>query len=69
MKRLTKEQAVIISAYTGILHGPVMSELHEYIETKLGRPVMTHEIPSVLEQVKNLATKDFLDICYKEPNQ
>lgn len=62
-KKLTKRQAAIIGAYTGILAGP-FSDLHEYIEI-LSRPVWTHELGSedVVAEIKEKAKEDFLDIC------
>lgn len=36
MERLTKQQAAIIGAYTGIVAGP-FSDLHEYAEKIMGR--------------------------------
>ena len=44
MKRLTKEQAAIIGAYTGFLAGP-FGDMHEYIEKIMGRPIWTHDSP------------------------
>jgi len=60
-QQLTKEQAVIISAYTGILCAP-FGDVHEYIEKKLKRPVFTHEIPHL--DLKHLMLDDFLSIVY-----
>lgn len=64
IKKLTKRQAAIIGAYTGILAGP-FSDLHEYIEEILSRPVWTHELGSdeVIAEIKEKAKEDFLDIC------
>lgn len=45
MEPLTKEQAAIIGAFTGFLAGP-FSEMHEYIERVMGRPVWPHEMAS-----------------------
>jgi hypothetical protein len=61
MTKLTKEQAVCISAYTGILTSD-FSDMHEYIEKKLGKPVFTHEManPLVMEEIKNAVKSDFL---------
>lgn len=64
MKKLTKKQAVIISAYTGILCCD-FSDLHKYIEQKLGRSVWTHELASekVMSELKEKSRADFLAIC------
>lgn len=66
MTRLTKEQAAIIGAYTGVTCGP-FSDIHEYAERVLGRPVFTHEFAgSVNEELTLAAREDFLALCYKE---
>lgn len=67
MNKLTKEQAVIISAYTGYLAGDVMDEMHEYIEKLLGYPVLTHQLADkdLVEKICDLSKGDFLEICYE----
>ena len=40
---MTKREAAIVSAYTGVLIGD-FDEVHKYIEELLGRPVFTHEL-------------------------
>jgi hypothetical protein len=64
IQKLTKEQAVIISAYTGILCCE-FPDLHEYIERKLNRPVWTHELANekVMFELKEKSRADFLAIC------
>ena len=64
MKKLTKEQAVIISAYTGVLCCN-FSDMHEYVEKLLGRPVWTHEFGSKLvkDEIEAKSKSDFLSIC------
>lgn len=61
---MTKEEQVIVSAYTGVLMCD-FSDLHKYIEEKLGRPVFTHELcyPSVKAEIKEKTKKDFLRLC------
>lgn len=65
MQKLTKEQAAIISAYTGILCGS-FSDMHEYAERKLGRPILTHEFasPETNQKLQDASRDDFLSICY-----
>lgn len=65
--RLTKEQAAIIGAYTGITASN-FSVIHEYAERKLGRPVWTHEFASkeLTAELKDAAKADFLSIVYEE---
>lgn len=64
MERLTKEQAAIIGAYTGIMCGP-MDELHEKIEELAGRPVWTHEMGDngFMTEIRKAVKDEFLSIC------
>lgn len=67
MQPLTKEQAAVLGAYTGIMCGDFGS-LHSYIEKVLGRPVWTHELADkdLVGRIKEAAKADFLSICYRE---
>lgn len=60
---MTKREAAIVSAYTGILLGE-FGEMHKYIETLFGRPVFTHELGNerIFEEIKTLSKSDFLAI-------
>lgn len=66
MSRLTKEQAAIVGAYTGVCCGP-FPDLHAYAERKLGRPVWTHQFgdKAVWEELKAASREDFLALCYE----
>jgi len=71
MQKLTKEQAVVISAYTGALCC-AFSDMHAEIEKRLGRPVYTHELGSkkLCEDVIKPAFKDdFLAMVPKPENK
>lgn len=61
MNNLTKEQAIVISGYTGILICD-FGDLHEEIEKRLGRPVWTHEMPSIEEEIKSAFRDDFMSL-------
>jgi hypothetical protein len=63
---LTKDQAAIIGVYTGVTCGP-FSDIQEYAERLLGRPVYTHEFasPAMQEKLAELARPDFLRLCRK----
>jgi hypothetical protein len=59
--RLTKEQAVIITAFTGIMCCD-MQDLHEYAKRKLG---ITDDLGSmgivmIADRLKHVARKDFM---------
>lgn len=64
--RLTKEQAAIIGAYTGITCGP-FSDVHELAEKLLKRPIWTHEFANkaVAAEIKEEARPLFLALCYE----
>lgn len=66
--RLTREQAAIIGAYTGVTCGP-FGDIAAYAEKKLGRHIWTHEFSSeAVEEELRAATKDdFLSIAYEVP--
>lgn len=49
--RLTKEDLYILSLYTGFLFVENFSELHQFAEKLICRPILTHEF----------VTKPFLD--------
>jgi len=61
--RLTKEQAVIISGFTGYLCCD-FGDMHAEIEKRLGHPVWTHEIPTIMDSEIHPAFKDdFIALC------
>jgi hypothetical protein len=68
--RLTREQAAIISAYTGVLVGP-FTDFHEYAERLMGRPVWTREMASkeFMAKLCELAIPDFLAIAAETPSE
>lgn len=60
---MTKHEAAIISAYTGILCCQ-FSDFHKYVETLYERPVFTHEMAaySFANELKYKSESDFLKI-------
>ena len=66
---MTREEAILLSAYTGFLLVPDFSEVHKFCEDTLGRPIWTHEFadrcvqkeiqeklcPQIMELVQNIA--------------
>lgn len=63
---MTKREAAIVSAYTGILLGN-FSDMHKYIEEKLGRPVQTIEFasPKLRDRIKEITKDDFINMEVK----
>lgn len=66
---MTREEAILLSAYTGFLFVPDFSEVHKFCEDTLGRPIWTHEFadscvqkeiqeklrPQIMELVQNIS--------------
>lgn len=67
MQKLTKEQAVIVSGYTGYL-ACKFSDFQEDVEKRMGRPVWTHEFAGkeFTTELKKLYKEDFLAMCLWE---
>jgi len=63
MKKFTKEQAIIITGFTGKL-ACRFSDFHGDVERRLGRPVFTHEFGNqkFAEEVEELYRRDFLEM-------
>lgn len=61
---MTKQEKIIVSAYTGVLMCS-FEDMHKYIEEKLGRPVWTHELASdaVESEIKAAVKPDFIALC------
>jgi len=67
MNKLTKEQAVVITGFTGIM-ACKFSDFHEDLERRIGHAVWTHEFgnPEFMEKVKELYKNDFLSLLETE---
>lgn len=58
---MTKREAAIVAAYTGILLGD-FATMQAYAEEKLGRPLWTHQLGSkaVVDELREAARADFV---------
>ena len=67
---MTKQEAIIVSAYTGILMCN-FADLHEYCEKVMGRPIWTHEFADrqLMEAIKKRVKPEFLRICAEVAKQ
>ena len=65
MKMLTKEQALVVTGYTGVTALP-FGDFHGDVEQRLGHPVWTHQFadPEFMEKVKAAYREDFLRMAY-----
>ena len=61
---MTKQERIIVSAYTGYLMCD-FNDVHKYMEEKMGRPLWTHELafPEVQDEIRELIKEDFLALC------
>ena len=66
-KKLDKEQAAIIGAYTGVCCGN-FSDIQELAERELGRPIYTHEFATeeLTQELKAKIKPLFISICYTD---
>lgn len=63
---MTEREGAVLSAYTGILMCKTFSPVHEYIEEIMGRPVWTHEIPMLADEIKEKSKEEFSKIITEQ---
>lgn len=64
-QKLTRRQAAIVGAFTGIACGP-FSDIHEYVDSLPGFEgigTISFADKNVWEQIKRSCREDFLAIC------
>lgn len=62
---MTKHECAVIMAFTGVvmLKGNDLDIFYEYVAKILGRPVYTHEIGILADEIKESARADFIRLC------
>ena len=62
---MTDRERAVIMAFTGyvMLRGEKLKEFYEYISSLFGRPIHTHEIPGLMEEIHVRSRDDFLHLC------
>lgn len=65
---MTDREKAIVMAYTGVcmLKGDKFNIFHQYIEELMGRPVYTHEIGFLADEIKEKSKEDFVRLCEEE---
>lgn len=58
---MTKNEAAIVSAYTGIVLGE-WEPMLDYIEKILGRRVAIQDLPSLVKEIHEASREDFISI-------
>jgi hypothetical protein len=63
MQKLTKEQAIVITGFTGKL-ACEFSDFHGDVERRLGRPIFTHEFGNkkFAKEIAELYRSDFISM-------
>jgi hypothetical protein len=63
MAKLTKEQAIVITGYTGIT-ACNFGDFHGDVEKRLGHPVWTHQFgdKQFMKKIQELYRADFLEM-------
>lgn len=62
---MTKRECAVIMTYTGVvmLTGDDSKYFYQYIAELMGRPVYTHEIHTLADDLKEKAKPDFIRLC------
>jgi hypothetical protein len=62
---MTKRECAIIMAYTGVCMcaGDELNYFYKYVAELMERPVYTHELPELSNEIKERSKNDFLEIC------
>lgn len=62
---MTDREKAIVMAYTGacMLTGDKFQIFHKYVEDLMGRPIMTHEMGWLANEIKEKAKADFISLC------
>lgn len=61
---MTKQEKVIVSAYTGVLMCD-FADLQSTLKRIMGRPVWTHELAfhDIMQEIKAKSKEDFMNLC------
>ena len=62
---MTKRECAIVTAYTGycMLEGKELGEFYKYVEEKMGKPVWSHELYTLEDEIKEKSKADFIKLC------
>ena len=62
---MTDREKAIVMAHTGfcMLQGEKIDLFYKYLKELFGRPVFTHEIPLLTDEIKEKSKQDFIELC------
>lgn len=65
---MTDKEKAIVMAHTGIcmLAGNKFQIFHKYVEDIMNRPIMTHELGWLRDEIKEKSKADFMALCTNE---
>lgn len=65
---MTDREKAIVMAHTGIcmLTGDKFQIFHKYVEDIMGRPIWTHEMGLLADEIKEMSEADFMALCADE---
>lgn len=65
---MTDKEKAIIMAYTGVtmLMGDKFNIFHKYVEDIMDKPVFTHELGLLADEIKKKSEADFMALCASE---
>lgn len=65
---MTDREKAIVMAYTGacMLTGDKLQIFHKYVEKIMGRPIWTHEMAQLADEIKEKSKDDFIALCADE---
>ena len=61
---MTREEAILLTAYTGFLLTPDFAEVHKFCENTLGRPIWTHEFarPALQNEIQEKLRPQIMEL-------
>ena len=62
---MTDREKAIVMAYTGVamLTSDKLQIFHKYVEEIMGRPIWTHEMAQLADEIKEKSKADFMSLC------
>ena len=62
---MTDKEKAIVMAYTGVcmLAGDKFQIFHKYVEDIMGKPIWTHEMGLLADDIKEKSKADFIALC------
>lgn len=65
---MTNREKAIVMAFTGVcmLTEDKFNIFHKYVEELMGRPIYTHELGFLANEIKEKAKDDFIKLCKED---